>query len=135
MKMGKISLVVLCVLCMSLRAEAQMKEYKTDDDEARAYDVTRTNKTVDGLHFTVEEDRPIVKVAGVYRPIDFDSYVALKFKKLQEQLTETEGRLKARIDDLTEKLARLTEDVEDLSRQASKEDADKPAPSAEGGAE
>ncbi len=112
--MKKVLLVVFCVLFAPVYAGAQMQEYKTEDEEAKAYDVTRTNKTIDGLHFTVEEDRPIVKVAGVYRPIDFDSYVALKFKKLQEQMREMEGRLQAKIDQLAEKLELMTQKVEEI---------------------
>lgn len=112
--------VVFCVLFAPVYAGAQMQEYKTEDEEAKAYDVTRTNKTIDGLHFTVEEDRPIVKVAGVYRPIDFDSYVALKFKKLQEQMQEMEGRLQAKIDILAEKLDSMTKRVEKIEAQEAK---------------
>lgn len=128
-EMKKVLLVVFFVFCAPVYAGAQMKEYKTEEDEAKAYDVTRTNKTVDGLHFTVEEDRPIVKVAGVYRPIDFDSYVALKFKKLQDQMQETEGRLQAKIDTLSEKLELLTQKVEELKARGAEDAREKQGPS------
>jgi hypothetical protein len=81
--------------------------YKNEDEEARAYNVTRTVKTVEGLNFVVEEDRPIEKVAGVYRPIDMDSYVALKFNKLQKTLEEKIAFLQERIDALEAEVARL----------------------------
>lgn len=115
--MKMIPFMIFCILCFPVCAGAQMKEYKTESEEAKAYDVTRTNKTVDGLHFTVEEDRPIVKVAGVYRPIDFDSYVALKFKKLQDQMQEMESRLEAKIDLLAGKLEIMTKRVEDIEKE------------------
>lgn len=133
--MKKVLLVVFCVFFAPVYAGAQMQEYKTEDEEAKAYDVTRTNKTIDGLHFTVEEDRPIVKVAGVYRPIDFDSYVALKFKKLQEQMREMEGRLQAKIDQLAEKLEFMTQKVEEIKAQGTQAAQEKQASTSDSRAE
>jgi hypothetical protein len=94
---------------------AVMNEFKTEDEEARAYNVTRTVKTVEGLNFTVEPDRPIQKIAGVYRPIDLDSYIALKFNKLEKKMDAIYSAMQARIDVLTQKLADLTKQVDKLS--------------------
>ncbi|MBI5873400.1 MAG: hypothetical protein HZB36_04565 [Candidatus Omnitrophica bacterium] len=91
-----------------------IEEYKTEDDEARAYNVTRTVKSVEGLHFSVEEDRPIEKIAGVYRPIDLDSYIALKFGKLQKSIDELALDLQQKIDALAQRLDVLTKEVDEL---------------------
>ena len=82
-------------------------EYKTEDDEANAYNVTRSVKTVQNLNFRVEDDRPIEKVAGVYRPIDLDSYIALKFNKLEKKMNEKDAALGKMIDELSTRVAAL----------------------------
>lgn len=110
----------LLALCLCRFASA-VEEYKDEDEEARAYNVTRTTKTVDGLHFSVVEDRPIAKIAGGYRPIDIDSYVALKFNKLQKKTEELAAVMQLKIDDLNQKLDVLAKRVEELiaSQEAS----------------
>ncbi|HQP91862.1 MAG TPA: hypothetical protein PLU24_04230 [Candidatus Omnitrophota bacterium] len=91
-----------------------VREFKTDQEEARAYNVVYTTKTVDGLTFNVQEDRPIEKVGGVYRPLDMDSYVALKFSKMQEKLNNVEASLSDKIDALSKKIDDLAERVDSL---------------------
>lgn len=93
-----------------------MNDFKTEDEEARAYNVTRTVKTVEGLNFRVEPDRPIQKIAGVYRPIDLDSYIAMKFDKLNKKVDDIYAALQKRIDELSEKIDTLSKDVEDLKK-------------------
>ncbi len=114
-----IVLVCGCILFFSPEVSMCQEEYKTDADEATAYNVTRTVKTVDGLHFVVEEDRPITKVAGVYKPIDIDSYVALKFNKLDKKIDDIAAVIQQRLDDLSARLDLLTQKVNDLSREIS----------------
>lgn len=98
--------VVLGILgfLLSARPIFCLEEYKTEAGEAAAYNTTSVTKSVAGLHFTVEEDRPITKVAGGYRPIDLDSYIALKFKKLEQRIEEVSKTLSARIDDLARRV-------------------------------
>lgn len=112
----RIALVaVLLISLLICRMAFCLEEYKTDADEAAAYNVTRSVKTVDGLNFRVEEDRPIEKVGGVYRPIDVDSYIALKFNKLEKKINEITINLQNKIDVLSKRLDTLGNKVEDLS--------------------
>ncbi len=92
-----------------------VRNFRSNAEEAMAYNVTRTTKTVDGLVFNVEEDRPIEKVAGVYQPMDFDSYVSLKFGKLQERINQLEKVLNDKIDQLANKVEEISKKVDDLS--------------------
>ncbi len=82
-------------------------QYQNEDEESRAYNVTHVIKTVEGLNFNVEEDRPIVKVAGIYRPIDIDEYVALKFGKLQRSIDDRLAAIEKRLTAIETSLADL----------------------------
>jgi len=89
--------------------------YRDEDEESRAYNVTRTTKTVEGLHFLVEEDRPIEKIAGVYRPIDLDSYIALKFGILQKKIDELAAAMQRKMYELGQRLDALDKRVDELA--------------------
>jgi uncharacterized coiled-coil protein SlyX len=106
------------VLFVMGRAALSMEEYKTEDEEAKAYNVTRSVKTVQGLNFRVEDDRPIEKIAGVYRPIDLDSYIALKFGKLEKKMNDQAAATQQQIDGLNMRLEALTQKVNALSSPA-----------------
>jgi cell division protein FtsL len=97
-----------------------MDEYKTDEEASLAYNITQTTKTVEGLNFRVEEDRPIEKVAGVYRPIDLDAYISLKFGKLSKMISDLAAVTDKRIDDLAKKVDELTQKVKELSDEQEK---------------
>jgi hypothetical protein len=86
-----------------------IEERKDESEEAEAYNVTRTIKTVAGLNFVVEEDRPIEKVGSIYRPIDMDSYVALKFNRLQAEMMDLLAVQEQKIAELTERVRVLEE--------------------------
>ena len=91
--------------------------YQTDAEMNQAGNVTaRTMKNVQGLNFHVEEDRPIVKVAGIYRPMDMDSYIALKFGKLSKMIADLSSSTDQRIADLNKKVEDLAQKVEELSK-------------------
>jgi len=96
------------ILFFAVRFAFSLEDYKTEDQEAIAYNVTRSVKTVQGLNFRVEDDRPIEKIAGVYRPIDLDSYIALKFNKLEKKMAEQNVALSKRIDELSARVDELT---------------------------
>jgi hypothetical protein len=102
------------VLGLLVRSVFSLEEYKTEDDEAKVYNVTRVVKTVDGLRFMVQEDRPIEKIAGVYRPIDIDSYVAMKSNKIEKKVEDGDARLLMRIEELAKRLAALEKKVDKL---------------------
>lgn len=93
------------------------EEFQTNADEARAYNVTRKEKYVDGHIFYVEEDRPIQKVAGVYRPMDLDAYISLKFGKLQEEIAKLRNETSSRMDDLQSQIGDLSQKIELLSKK------------------
>ncbi len=107
-------------------SDTVIRDFKTDEEEARAYNVVYTSKTVDGLTFNVQADRPIEKVAGVYRPLDIDSYVAMKFAKMQEKLNQLEAALNGRIDKLTQKVDDLSEKVDAMAAQQAATQNEKP---------
>lgn len=103
-----VAIFFFAVSCYALLLQAlPVEEYKTEDEEAKAYNVTRTVKTVNGLSFVVQEDRPIEKIAGVYRPIDLDSYVALKFGRLEKKMQDFFDALSKKIEELTRRVAAL----------------------------
>ncbi|MFA5039197.1 MAG: hypothetical protein WC732_05915 [Candidatus Omnitrophota bacterium] len=103
-------------LLLSSRASS-IEEYRTDAEAAAAYNVTRKHKVVDGHVFYVEEDRPIEKVAGLYRPMDMDSYIALKFSKLQAQIDELRKETKANVDDIKAQIDDLSRKIDQVSRR------------------
>ena len=119
--MKKIILSILGIIILFFigRLAFSLEEYKTEDEEARAYNVTRSVKTVQGLHFRVEDDRPIEKIAGVYRPIDLDSYIALKFNKLEKKMVDINDTLSKRIDELTARVDELTKNAPPKNQTAS----------------
>jgi hypothetical protein len=86
-----------------------IEERKDESEEARAYNVNRTVKTVAGLNFVVEEDRPIEKVGSIYRPIDMDAYVALKFNGLQAEMMQLIAAQEQKIAQLAERVRVLEE--------------------------
>src|SRR5512135_3628330 len=104
---GWVALAFFAVGAGAPYALSQDLTYKDEAGEAAAFNVTRTTKTVAGLNFRVEEDRPIEKVAGVYRPIDIDSYVAFKINKLQRQMQELIAALAGRVATLEADVAAL----------------------------
>ena len=110
----------LFVLFLFSRLVFSMDEYKTDEEMNRANNITQTMKNVDGLNFHVEEDRPIVKVGGLYRPMDMDSYIALKFGKLSKMIADLSNSTDQRIADLNKKVEDLTQKVEELSKNQGK---------------
>ena len=118
--MTKEKILILCgafILIFICASAWSIEEYRTDDEEAKAYNVTRTVKTVQGLHFSVEEDRPIEKIAGVYRPIDIDSYIALKFNALDKKINDITSKIEKRLDELFKKLEVLSQKVETLTQE------------------
>ena len=106
-----------CIFFFVCYAALSMDEYRTEDEEAKAYNVIRTTKTVQGLHFNVEEDRPIAKVAGVYRPLDIDSYIVLKFNTLDKKFNDITSKIEQRLDELSQKLEALSKKVDELSQE------------------
>ncbi|QAT16623.1 hypothetical protein BU251_02185 [Candidatus Velamenicoccus archaeovorus] len=114
------ALLLFFVFFALARAVFSVEEFRSNADESEAYNVTRVQKVVDGHVFWVEEDRPIEKVAGLYRPMDMDSYIQLKFSKLQKQLDDLANKTKARIDKLEGQVGNLTQKVD---RWEKKQDA------------
>ncbi|MDD5138366.1 MAG: hypothetical protein WC409_06330 [Candidatus Omnitrophota bacterium] len=99
------------------RVVFSVEEFSSNAGESAAYNVTRVQKVVDGHVFWVEEDRPIEKVAGLYRPMDMDAYIQLKFSKLQQQLNDLANKTKARMDDLEKRIVNLTKKVDQLEKK------------------
>ncbi|MDD5019298.1 MAG: hypothetical protein PHH75_01405 [Candidatus Omnitrophica bacterium] len=94
-----------------------VEEFSTNAAESEAYNVTRVQKIVDGHVFVVEEDRPIEKVAGLYRPMDMDAYIQLKFSKLQAQLNDLADKTQRRLDDLQGQVDQLSKKVDKYAKQ------------------
>jgi len=83
-------------------------DYLEEEDLAE-YTSARVTKTIGGLIFDVEADRPIEKVNGVYRPVSTDTYVAIKFKKLRQEFDKRLMALEERLEGLESAVERLEE--------------------------
>ena len=105
-------LFILVIFLFVCRWVYSVDEYRTEDEEARAYNVSSVTKTVEGLNFRVEPDRAIEKIAGVYRPVDLDSYIAYKFNKLDKKIDALFAELSRRIDELTVRVDALEKKAE-----------------------
>ncbi len=108
-----LSLLICFFVCVSAYS---VQEYKTNEEQAKAYNTTRVIKTVDGLNFEVQEDRPIEKVGGVYKPIDTDAYVALKFNEMQKKIDERFSQMEERITDLSKRVEELNRKLVKISK-------------------
>ncbi len=109
-----VSTLVLCLLFLFMplaETKAQDGEAGPQAQEPKDYETRRVAKTVEGLTFDVEEDRPIVKKDGVYQPLDIDSYVALRIERLRKEM-------ETRVVALEERLARLEAALEALQQEA-----------------
>jgi hypothetical protein len=116
--MKKIIFVIVCmVLLFFCRRVFCIDEYKTDEEEAEAYNVTRTIKTVEGLRFSVQEDRPIEKVGGVYRPLDMDSYVAMKINKLDKKISDLKEATNKQFEELAKEMSKLAQKFQDVAER------------------
>ncbi|GEM_PF-950307 len=111
------ALLLFFVFFVVARTVFSVEEFGSNADESNTYNVTRVQKIVDGHVFWVEEDRPIEKVAGLYRPMDMDSYIQLKFSKLQQQLNDLANKTKARIDKLEGQVGDLSQKVGQLEKR------------------
>lgn len=116
-KLLPVCVLILCLSFVCIRLACGVDVYPTDAEEANAYNVKRVHKNVDGHDFYVEEDRPIEKVAGLYRPMDMDSYIALKFGKLQTQIDQLRSQTQARTDDLQGQIKDLSKKLDQLSKK------------------
>ncbi len=109
--------VLFLVFFAVARVVFSVEEFSSNAGESAAYNVTRVQKVVDGHVFWVEEDRPIEKVAGLYRPMDMDAYIQLKFNKVQQQLNDLANKTAARLNDLEKRIGSLTKRVEQLEKK------------------
>jgi hypothetical protein len=107
-----VSILVLSLfLPVGARAARDTEAVRQDaGEEVRDIETRRVIKTVDGLNFNVEEDRPIVKQDGVYQPLGIDSYVALKIERLRKEM-------QARITALEERIALLEASLKTLQQE------------------
>ena len=68
------------------------EEAKKVADEMKEYgfqDVT----TKEGLKFRIPSDMPIETRGGIVAPVPFEEYLYLKFKKIEERVTEVDKKL------------------------------------------
>ncbi len=88
------------------------------DEKTKPYEVKRVIKTVDGHNFLVPEDRPVEMIAGQYRPVDIDTYVAYKFGTLKEEVDSKFASVEERLFKCTgqsEKVLELEQQVKELT--------------------
>ncbi|MGE5280262.1 MAG: hypothetical protein ACM3L6_05930 [Deltaproteobacteria bacterium] len=110
MKGYRTRILVIAALFLFLHAPVFASPADENPPEAQdtaTYQSNRVIKTVGGLRFDVEEDRPIEKVDGTYRPVSVDTYVAIKFQKLRQEIGQRLDALTERLDRLEEAVARL----------------------------
>ena len=107
----------------------QEKDY-LDQEDLKEFKSARVTKTVGGLVFDVEADRPIEKVGGIYQPVSIDTYVAIKAKKLREGVEERLGAFEERLEALEARVEDLEERNEEAARTAiaPQETQETPAP-------
>lgn len=106
--------LVLCVpVCLAVPKDVR-------DEKTKPYEVKRVIKTVDGHNFLVPEDRPVEMIAGQYRPIDIDTYVAYKFGTLKEEMDVKFVIVEEKILKLEQEVKNLNAKVEDLTSSLKK---------------
>lgn len=118
--MKKTALVLL--MCFSLFFMAydvvrSQQGASSGDEEIDNFTLNRVVKTVDGANFMVQQDRPIEKVDGIYRPISLEKYFTFKLEKLEKKMNETDAALEQKIQDLSKKLEALEQKVKEAARQ------------------
>jgi len=118
--------VLAFIFLLSLRGTGCLEEPALSEDAGPQDGIKsrRVTKTVEGLNFDVEEDRPIEKVDGTYRPVAIDTYVAIKFQKLEIQIDK-------RLTALEERLKKLEAAVERLEKSSPSTSPAEAGPAAE----
>ena len=109
---GLVSLGLLAVVSFAPLAVAAAGE---DEEEEEDLQGTAVIKMVDGIRFSVPDDRPIVRKDGLVVPLELDRYVALKFSKMKKRLTQIEDAIKK----LKEDVDLVTRDVRSLKEKMS----------------
>ncbi len=99
--------------------EEGAKKISEDMKEYGFKDVT----TKEGLKFRIPSDMPIETRGGLVSPVPFDEYLYIKFKKIEERVTEVDKKL-AEVDKKIEGLGKT------LSAIDKKLENNKPAPTA-----
>lgn len=112
------ALFIVLLACFGLCEPLCFAAKDAGDEKTKPYEVKRIVKTVDGHHFVVPEDRPIEMIAGQYRPVDIDTYVAYKFGTLKEEMDAKFAGVEEKLAKFTgqsEKILKLEQEVKDLN--------------------
>ena len=84
-----------------------------------------TVTTKEGLKFDIPSDMPIERKDGLVRPVPFEEYLYVKFKKIEERVVSLDEKVKKMDEKLSSKLDEL------LSRSSAVNDAPAKEPSQE----
>ena len=96
------SIIFLSLFCLSLTfAEYQLTKEQRESMRPQPVEVkslvesdtTKVVSTPDNVIFKIAKDRPIVKINGESKPIEIDSYIYLKFEKLENQFKSEMERI------------------------------------------
>lgn len=100
--------LILSVLVPSFaRADAAEDVDKTAEEFKKYQFETITTK--EGLRFEVPPDMPIQRKDGLVQPVEFNQYLYVKFKMMEERI----GKLEKQIDEMQKKLFSKLDELKD----------------------
>ncbi len=72
----------------------------------------KTMTTKEGLNFNIPADMPVVTRNGLTSPVNFDEYLYVKYRQLQDELKQ----MGTKLDGLSDKLDRILKVVDEKSK-------------------
>lgn len=99
-------ILILLILTLPMARAGEAEDRDKTAEEFKKYQF-ETVTTKEGLRFEVPPDMPIQRKGGLVQPVEFNQYLYVKFKmmeerigKLEKQMTEMQKQLFAKLDEL-----------------------------------
>ncbi len=93
------------------RADYNEAEAKRMEDDIKKLGF-KTMTTKEGLHFNIPADMPVITRDGLTQPVNFDEYLYVKYRQLQDEMK----LMGTKLDGLSDKLDRILKVVDEKSR-------------------
>ncbi len=93
------------------RADYNEAEAKRMEDDIKKLGF-KTITTKEGLHFNIPADMPVITRDGLTQPVNFDEYLYVKYRQLQDEMK----LMGTKLDGLSDKLDRILKVVDEKSR-------------------
>lgn len=93
------------------RADYNEAEAKRMEEDMKKLGFT-TRTTKEGLHFNIPADMPVITRDGLTQPVNFDEYLYVKYRQLQDEMKLMDTKL----DGLSDKLDRILKVVDEKSK-------------------